>query len=403
MKIAEFGDNFIGTQKLGYPTSRALMDFDYLVVDLNSFRNGWASHNVALYQQQKDKFSEYLRHKKNRLIIFMPEQFKLGINNDHGVIQVNACWPVPVEDFETERQDGHSIIIKNSAFSNLFNKYKDQISYKSYSTDQIGTPLIVTPYTSNTLCFITEDAIFIPLIKNSKAADNTFLSELISILDGLKDEGNSPTLPDWTARYVFLEEEKARFELDDLEKKRQLLETSIDIIQSKIQKFNQQKIAFAGTGKPLEKQIAVIFKELGFSILEAKEGRDDLVLQYGDQIAVVEIKGVSGSSAEKHSNQLEKWVSIYYDDHEIKPKGILIVNSFHDTPLSERTTQTFPHQMLSFAEKREHCLMTSLQLMALCNEAAVNPDKREVIIQTLFDTVGMYSGFETWNGFLKEI
>ena len=58
--------------------------------------------------------------------------------------------------------------------------------------------------------------------------------------------------------------------------------------------------------------------------MEVLPDRDDLILQYNDRIAVVEIKGVlRKSAAERHAAQLEKWVSSYFSDKGIRPKGIL--------------------------------------------------------------------------------
>lgn len=131
----------------------------------------------------------------------------------------------------------------------------------------------------------------------------------------------------------------------------------------------------------------------GFEILDTQKGRDDLILRYNNEIAVVEIKGVTGSAAEKHAAQLEKWVSTFYEENEIKPKGILVVNTYRDQPLINRPEVSFPHQMLKFCTQREHCLLTSTQLLSLYLDVKNDPLRKDELIQQLFNTVGILEGY----------
>lgn len=116
---------------------------------------------------------------------------------------------------------------------------------------------------------------------------------------------------------------------------------------------------------------------------------------------VVEIKGVNGSAAEKHAAQLEKWVSSYYEENAIKPKGILIVNAYKEKALKDRPTDTFPHQMLNYSQQREHCLLSSIQLLGLYYEFKSNPDKKEELIDKLLSHVGVFPDFKDWKLFLS--
>ena len=82
--------------------------------------------------------------------------------------------------------------------------------------------------------------------------------------------------------------------------------------------------------------------------LEAEKGRSDKIAKYGEVAIVAEIKGVTKSAAEKHAAQLEKWVAQYFEENEVSPKGMLIVNGFCDMPLNERLEDVFPQQMLKY-------------------------------------------------------
>lgn len=144
-----------------------------------------------------------------------------------------------------------------------------------------------------------------------------------------------------------------------------------------------------------------IFSELGFEILQAEKNRDDLIVKYGDDIAVVEIKGLSHSAGEKNAAQLEKWRATYLEIHGVNPKGILLVNTYRETPLAERNQPDFPEQMLRYAVGREHCLITAVQFLTLYYEAVKNPQFKEAIIKSLFETVGRYTGNFKWQDYIK--
>jgi len=110
----------------------------------------------------------------------------------------------------------------------------------------------------------------------------------------------------------------------------------------------------------------------------------------GDRIAVVEVKGIIGSAAEKHAAQLEKWVSEYYASSGKKPKGILVVNAFRNIPLQNRDETVFPDQMLPYCEHREHCLLTGLQLLGLYLACVDEPSEADDIINNIFETKGVF-------------
>jgi hypothetical protein len=164
--------------------------------------------------------------------------------------------------------------------------------------------------------------------------------------------------------------------------------------------FAFRKQVFTGYGTHLEDEIKKMFSELGFKILESDPNRDDITVEYNGKVAVIEIKGVNGSSGEGQAAQLEKWATMHYEKHQVHPKAILIVNSFKEKPLGERKEETFPHQMLKYSISREHCLISTLQFLGLYYDA-LNSDKKDDLIDTLFQSIGIYKGYEDWTDFIE--
>jgi hypothetical protein len=88
-----------------------------------------------------------------------------------------------------------------------------------------------------------------------------------------------------------------------------------------IAKIEENKILFTGTGGALEVQIRKVISELGFSVEKGSIGRADLIANYNDKVAVIEIKGVTKSAAEKNAAQLEKSVSEYFEANGNRSNG----------------------------------------------------------------------------------
>jgi hypothetical protein len=81
---------------------------------------------------------------------------------------------------------------------------------------------------------------------------------------------------------------------------------------------------------------------VGGTVTEPKPGREDWKVTFTEGNAVVEVRGVKGSAAERHAAQLEKWVAGGFEETGSAPKEILIVNTWRETPLVERTEPSFP-------------------------------------------------------------
>lgn len=293
-------------------------------------------------------------------------------------------------------------------FRAFWEKVKDYLAYEAYFQNPVGQPLLFVKDTEKVVGSYSQIAkghlLFVPSLQamsdaKYKAASKSFLESLLTLFDSLKESTGDFQLPGWTSEYLLPDEEGERNQLQNLEGDLAALLARITEQKDTVAKLEQYKILFCGSGRALEVQVKRVLEEIGFEVGEGGLGRDDLILKYGDQVAVAEVKGVTKSAAEKHAAQLEKWVSEYYSANEIQPKGILIVNSFKDKPLPERG-DAFPHQMRGYSERREHCLVTSLQLLGLYYDIQNNPERKDELIQSLLGTEGVYEKYNEWNTFL---
>jgi hypothetical protein len=88
---------------------------------------------------------------------------------------------------------------------------------------------------------------------------------------------------------------------------------------------------------------------------------------------------------------------------ESDPKGLLIINTFRNTPLSERKEASFPDNVIELAQGQKICLMTGLQLLILYCEFINNKITREDLIKEIIDTKGVFKLYQDWQIYLSII
>jgi len=297
---------------------------------------------------------------------------------------------LPIENVETIKASGFQIEFRGKEpfdqFWRINNKY---LSYHAYLKEPVGIPLFFIKGTQKIIgSYINKEngnLIFIPNFLADYQLDETenfaeiekkFIDSIIELVSDLNRSSGGFKPSVWCSNYLLPSEQNEKDKLRKLERKSSIIRSKISDQKNFIAKLEEYKILFAGDGRALEIEVGRIFSELGFEVEEGLPGRDDLILRYGDKIAVVEVKGVSKSAGEKHAAQLEKWVSEYHAQKDIKPKGILIVNAYKDIPLEDRNELPFPNQMIPYSSNREHCLITGLQLLCLYLDCRTDLEKR---------------------------
>lgn len=318
---------------------------------------------------------------------------------------------------KTVKAIGENIEFKgNEPFLSFWNSNSSSLYYEAYFEQPVGKPLFLIKGTEKVVgAYISVGnghLVFLPSIvgaeafktkKEWKQMQKTFIDSLLLLIEGLKKETGDFEIPVWGNYYLLPKEANEKQLLHNLEVELNNLLEKISRQKEILARLEEHKILFTGSGKALEKVVGRIFDQLGFIVTEGLPGRDDLILEFGEKVAVVEVKGVSKSAAEKHAAQLEKWVSEYYASKAIMPKGILIVNAFKDMTLAKRTEEVFPNQMLRYSINRGHCLMSSIQLLGIYLSCNGETEKVHTAINKIFETAGVYEDFSDWRDFLYEL
>ena len=74
-----------------------------------------------------------------------------------------------------------------------------------------------------------------------------------------------------------------------------------------------------------------------------------------------------------------------------------------DIPLKDRDGNSFPQQVVNYSERRDHCLITGLQLLGLYLDCKGNSQKKAEMIDRIFSTNGVFRDYQDWRGFLIDI
>jgi hypothetical protein len=424
MQIRQIGNKFESQiiQQIEFESNDYFLDLDILIIDIQylkkSFENKLSIHSstgikcfphssIVQYKANcVEKNTQIMSFLKNggSLLIFNSNLSKIDYKSVER-IQVNEekihensinlldYFGLNSDSFIFESRKGSNILVDN-CITDIFTNF--ETNYDFVLTKHSGNAIIFVKNTNESLGIkISKNGGNIFLLPNINFRPNVppFISILIKFHEAYKstnDELSESELPIWCNSFLLENESKDRNKLIKLNLSVSLLNEQIKHQHEIIKKHDDLKRILISTGDELELQITKLFYELGYEIIEAELNRDDIIIKKNESIAVIEIKGVKGSSAEKHAAQLMKWVNTYHYENEIQPKGILIVNGFKDTPIHERKEKVFTNQMLPYCIKMEICLLTTLQLLKIIMLFRSGKIKLEEIHDGLFQTIGEF-------------
>lgn len=425
-----------------FKSSVSLLDYDMLIWDPSKLFEEYDTYYAQpLYRghrnlddhdsakiiedikRRKEEIVEFI--KNNRVIILMlppPTQcyYASGKYDYSGsgknrattryVDEIDLCSIIPITNFKSVVADGINIELRGQdPFKKYWNTIGKRHYYSAYLSTPIGKPFLFIKGTDKAVgtWVPTEKGIFLilPSILNKPQTEFSaqFIAAVSELVSELQKSTGDYSLPLWANRYGLPGEGAKRKQIATKESESNALVAEIDKLKDDLVNHEKRKILISGSGSTLENQVAVVLKEMGFIVEKGEEGRDDLILKYGTKVAVVEIKGTSKSASEKHAAQLEKWVAEYTTNNDVKPKGVLLVNAYCDIPLNERIEPAFPHQMIKYSTNRDHCLITTTQLLGFYYAVLNDPSTKDALINEFFDTVGVYSKFSDYKSFLSVI
>lgn len=336
--------------------------------------------------------------------------YKGGPRNQYEFVDLLLVLPFHTR---TGAMSGSSIELRDGQlFKPFWTQNQDNLRYEGQILSPEGKPVFFVKGTDKVvgthLKIGRGNILFLPSLVESTSGskreqeERGYIASLTHLIEELQKTPTNVELPTWSSSYRLPQESEHLQVLRELEDKLRRTQSSINAQRERIAELEQYKLLFAGSGQALEQQVSRVFEGLGFLVAEPSPNRDDLIVSRGDEVAVVEVKGVSKSAAEKHAAQLEKWVNEYYIAHNVQPKAILVVNAYRDAPLENRSGDAFPDQMLSFSKNRGHCLITALQLLGLYLDCKDDDAKKAEMVNLLLTTEGVFAEYQNWSEYLTK-
>lgn len=380
---------------------------------------------VEEFKRTKEQITEFLKQGKNVYIIMgtNPNCIIHTGKKEYSGTGKNALVTNIVREFNTfsflpidlniTMVSGEKFNITcHSPYSTFFQATKDMIYYNAYFEVPKKSALLVIPNTDKAISAVFEyekgKIVMLPYHYDEyhfesewKKHEKKYLDALFELNNALISRSDSYALPLWSDNFKVLNEEDEEKKLEQDIKKLRNIEARIKKREKIIKLIKKKKILFTASGTPLEEVVKETLQEIGVTLCETEVGRSDIIASYKGIDIVAEIKGVSKSAAERYAAQLEKWVAQFIEEKGHAPKPILIVNGYCDTPLTERTEDVFPNQMLKYCEAREHVLITTTQLLCLYIDIKNNPDCAEKKITELLSCVGKYQQYLDFENYLK--
>jgi hypothetical protein len=363
----------------------------------------------SLIQKRNSSIQEFLDHDRILLVFVSPLTCKYDFVNEHGNFEktkLDSLCPRPL--ISAQAVEGSKVSIADAApkeFREFLTGVKDIIEYHGSFPLESGIPLLTIEGTKKVVASWCPTkngggTIFFPYpTNNSTAYVITFLEALDKLCTQLKNSVHKelPPLPDWHVKYQLLDEVQQHIEIDRIKEEQAKLFGALSDAESKLENVLFLKRLFTDQGNSLLEAAAKSFQYLGYSVKYGPEGRDDLILEgQGGSKFVIEVKGRDNkSAAEADCAQLEKWVARFYEEHNVEPKGVLVINGYRTQPLDKRTEPVFPNQMLAYAKRKEHCLLTGYQLLSLVLAVQQGKISQVDAQKSISNAVGICQQFST--------
>ncbi|MBT3532593.1 MAG: hypothetical protein HN478_01875 [Rhodospirillaceae bacterium] len=231
--------------------------------------------------------------------------------------------------------------------------------------------------------------------------DSKFVQAVAALHETVYADRPTPALPDWTGDYSLPGENELKSKIAGAGEQIRALQKDVGHSTKELDRLSLHKLLITGYDTPLELAVDRVLEELGLKIEVGPKGRVDRTAVYGDRKFAVEVQGVRRGAKEDHVRSLIIWVQeVALEDEGKEPKGLLVVNPYRDTPLAERGNNPWTEKIIEICERQGYCVMTGLQLLGLYFDAKTNDARRQELIQQMFDTEGVFAGFENWQDFL---
>lgn len=262
--------------------------------------------------------------------------------------------------------------------------------------------------------------IFVPTIVDRKLRD-AYIKALVEIRDRLK--ATAVPLPKWADDFGPEDEKAIRTDIGTKNNQISQLQALIAERNDALESFRWFKTLVSGSGDDFMNVVRKAMEIVGFDVVPVVGNRTDLIARDGDRILACETKGVERPGKEEDLRQTRTWVSevdlaivtaaegVSSDPHlkqcavalaeldittgeeagkRFAVTGLLVLATFRNLPLDQRTSPDFSNDMLLNAKRSSVCILTGHQLVNLVLLCERSPERKAAIREKLSSTAGAF-------------
>jgi DNA-binding protein YbaB len=397
MNIGSIGRSFVhdAVGDILFDSTRTVLDFDAVFIDAASLAQGGQSQHSIRFR--RNEFSEFLA--LGRTIVVFTDNTQLEVF-------------LPIQPPRLKTISGNKVDFKGPDHLKTFwQSVQADMQFLAHFETPPGQPFLYVSSTNKSIATWVKhesgNLLLLPWLKPFDGNQATYRQRCANFVAAFQKLNEllvlkkpALSLPAWSEHYGWDRERELKGKVTSLQKQLDEISKQISTKTRELEIEDKLKVLFTCKGDALVRVVIDVFQELGAKANPGEPGRDDVIIEFEGKHAVIEVKGKKSSAAESDAAQLEKWVAGFKEEKAADPKGILLIDAHCETPLAERIEPAFPHQMLKYSTQREHCLITTTQLLGILLEARVRPEKRVELVNSLFSTVGVYQEFSDWRKFL---
>jgi hypothetical protein len=201
---------------------------------------------------------------------------------------------------------------------------------------------------------------------------------------------SSTEVPEWCSKFSFEELDGLRRQHENVEEQIRLAQIKAKELEDRIDRMDALKNALlSADGPALVEACTKVFSRLGWTVKEAIGGDGELWLMEDEKTqAIVRLHYSTAQPNRAELASLAESVITYWGAHEVEPKGILVASAYADKPLQERPDEDFPDSMHDFAKRKNLCLLTTCQLLAVFRDLEISQVDAKKVRENILTTSG---------------
>ncbi|MBN9396848.1 MAG: FHA domain-containing protein [Candidatus Melainabacteria bacterium] len=201
-------------------------------------------------------------------------------------------------------------------------------------------------------------------------------------------------VPEWTKKYFADEIAVLNKELEGLNEQVRQAQNKIKEVETRVSLTRSiRNTLLTATGDELVEATARVLGLLGWKVTTDQEDKHELRLEQDEKnVCIARIIWTSTNAERSHLGQLSISQTRFWCEKGVEPKGILIVSKISEQAPEKMGESQDDIELADYAAKKNVCLMTTMQLLALYKEVALTDANPESLRQAVISASGWLSG-----------